>query len=121
MNPLSRFHKRVAAWLCLAAMLFAQGSNAAQACVAVEAAMDEMPCHQQEPAGRNLCQNRYLAEQQQALDMNKVPAVFSLDEVVLVLPVASTLSTATSHWPFAHTRARGGAPPLSILHCCFRI
>lgn len=116
---LPRFCKHPAAWLIFAAMLFAQAAYAMQACIAVEAAMNEMPCHQQ-PSGKNLCQNHCLAEQQ-TLDINKLPAVFPMDEAVLVLPAAGILSTAAMHRSFAHTSARGGAPPLSVLHCCFRI
>lgn len=101
-------------------MLFAQAAYAAQACMAVEALAEELPCHQQEPAGKNLCQNHCLAEQQ-TLDTGKLPVVYSMDEVVLVLPAAISLSTPGSYRLFARAIARGGAPPLSILHCCFRI
>ena len=119
MNLLSRFHKRVAAWLCLAAMLFAQGAYAAQACVTIEAAMDEMPCHQSEQGGKNICQNHCLASQQ-TLDINKIPAVAAMAYAVLVVPAAVAVAGAAS-MPLSSPAERAGAPPLSILHCCFRI
>ena len=101
-------------------MLFAQAAYAAQACMAVAAPVDELPCHQQESAGKNLCQNHCLAEQQ-TLDTGKLPVVHSMDEVVLVLPAMTSLPTPGAHRLFPRTIARGGAPPLSILHCCFRV
>ena len=119
MKPLSRFHKRVIAWLCLAAMLFAQGAYAAQACLAVEAAMDEMPCHQSEQGGKNICQNHCLASQQ-TLDINKIPAVATMKYAVQV--VSTTVAVAgPAFMPLSSPAERAGAPPLSILHCCFRI
>jgi hypothetical protein len=120
MKLIPRFHRHVSAWLCLAAMLFAQAAYAAQACIAVAPPADELPCHQQEPAGKNLCQNHCLAEQQ-TLDTGKLPVVYFMDEVVLVLPAITSLSTPGSHRLIPRAIARGGAPPLSILHCCFRI
>ena len=121
-TQLHRYHRGMSAWLCLAAMLFAQSAYAMQACMAVKAVVDEMPCHQQEqqPVNKNLCQNHCLAEQQ-TLDVNKVPAVFSMDEAVLVVPVVYVLSIESTRWSYSRAQARGGSPPLSILNCCFRI
>ena len=99
-------------------MLFAQGAYAAQACVAIKAATDEMPCHQQDQGSKNICQNHCLATQQ-TLEINKVPVVAALEPAVLVVPVAAAVSAAAL--PRSKPAERAGAPPLSILHCCFRI
>jgi hypothetical protein len=119
MSFVSRFQKRLISWLCLAAMLFAQAAYANQACMAVEAA-NVMPCHEQGPADRNFCQNHCLAEQQ-TLDASKLPVVFPMEEVVLAVPVAGARSVESVFLSFSRAHARGGSPPLSILHCCFRI
>ena len=40
-TQLHRYHRRISAWLCLAAMLFAQTAYAMQACMVVKAAVFE--------------------------------------------------------------------------------
>lgn len=119
MSHLSRSCKRFAAWLCLAMMLFAQGAYAAHACVAIAAAMDEMPCHQQDQAGKNLCQNHCLAGQQ-TLDLAKLPAVAPAQVSMLFVPHAATVAFFTPS-PYAEVPSHPGAPPIAVLHCCFRI
>lgn len=119
MSLLTRFGRRLIAGLCLTAMLFAQGAYAAQACMAVEAAMSEMPCHEQEQGGKNLCQNHCLASQQ-ILDVSKVPPLPAPDDVFLVVPPAIFKVVLPSRQP-EPTVAHAGAPPLAILHCCFRL
>jgi len=119
MNPHFRFSKRLFAWLCLAMMLFAQGAYAMQACVAVESAMDEMPCHQQQQDSKNLCQNHCLASQQ-TLDLSKVPAVAPAAELpALAAPLVPAVALASASC--AKVRWHAGAPPLPILHCRFHI
>jgi hypothetical protein len=133
MIHLSRTRKRFAAWLCLATMLFAQGAYAAHACVAVDAAMDEamasMPCHQQQEsqvshaeegqADKNLCQNHCLAGNQ-ILELAKIPVVAPSAVAGLLLPVAASAAVFLAS-PVAEVPAHPGAPPLAVLHCCFRI
>lgn len=87
--------------------------------MAVEAAMDAMPCHQQDQESKNICQNHCLASQQ-ILDVSKVPPLAASDEVFLVVPMV----TAESALPLRATTpvvAHAGAPPLAVLHCCFRL
>jgi hypothetical protein len=133
MSHLSRTRKRFAAWLCLAMMLFAQGAYAAHACGAVDTAMDEamasMPCHQQQAAqeqqaeeaqiDKNLCQNHCLAGNQ-ILDLAKIPVVAPSTVAVLPMPVVLA-DVALYASPFAEIPAHPGAPPIAVLHCCFRI
>jgi hypothetical protein len=123
MNHLSSCRKRAAAWFCLAMMLFAQGAYAVHACVsteaAIEAAAEQMPCHQQEQSDKNLCQNHCLANQQ-TLDSAKLPVVAPALVPVLFVPDAPA-PAAYSSAPRAEVPVHPGAPPLAVLHCCFRI
>jgi hypothetical protein len=122
MRLLSRPRKRLAAWLCLAAMLFAQAAYAAHACVSVDAAVDEMPCHEHgNPSddGKLLCQSHCLSSEQM-LDLAKIPVLAPQDVPVLVLPAAYTPRGLPIR-PYAKVPAHPGAPPLAVLNCCFRI
>jgi hypothetical protein len=104
-------------------MLFAQGAYAVHACVsteaAIEAAAEQMPCHQQEQSDKNLCQNHCLANQQ-TLDSAKLPVVAPALVPVLFVPDAPA-PAAYSSAPRAEVPVHPGAPPLAVLHCCFRI
>ncbi len=137
MSYRSQTRKRFAAWLCLAMMLFAQGAYAAHACVAVDAVMEEaaasMPCHHQQQealaeqaqqaaegqADKNLCQNHCLAGNQ-ILDLAKIPAIAPSALAVLFVP-RSANDTAQEAAPYTEVPSHPGAPPLAVLHCCFRI
>lgn len=120
MHFLTVLQKRLAAWLCLAMLLFAQGAYAMQACVAVEAAveaaMEDMPCHQQEQGGKNLCQNHCLASQQ-TLDSGKLPVVGQVAVPVLVVPqmFAGASTQAADHC--GGIALHPGAPPIPIAYC----
>ena len=116
MPYLTVLQKRLVAWLCLAMMLFAQGAYAKQACLVVKAAVEDMPCHQQEQGGKNLCQNHCLASQQ-TLDAGKLPVVTPAAVPVLVVPqmFAGASTQAADHC--GGIALHPGAPPIPIAYC----
>jgi hypothetical protein len=117
MHCLTVLQKRLAAWLCLAMMLFAQGAYAMQACVAVAAAVEEMPCHQQqEQGGKNLCQNHCLASQQ-TLDAGKLPVVTPAAVPVLVVPLMFAGASTQPADRCGGIALHPGAPPIPIAYC----
>jgi hypothetical protein len=121
---LRRSHRLVAAMLALVSLLFMQLAVAAYACPmpAHETAAPMADCHGMDRANPTLCQ-AHAEPVKQSLDKASSPAVQPFIAAAVVFEVAGleqlmprSASVAPSSKP-----AAGAAPPIAILHCCFRI
>jgi hypothetical protein len=123
---LRRSHRIVAALVALFSLLFMQLAVAAYACPmlspATAAPMQMADCHGMDQQNPTLCHAQADAGKQ-SRDTPPAPAVqpFIAAAQLAQVPglerlMAPGASTAPSDVP-----AAGPAPPLAILHCCFRI
>jgi hypothetical protein len=121
---LRRSHRLVAAVLALVSLLFMQLSVAAYACPmqAPEMAAPMADCQGMDRASATLCQ-AHAEPVKQSLDKAGTPAVQPFVAAAVLFEVAAleplmprSASVAPSSIP-----AAGAAPPIAILHCCFRI
>ena len=117
---LRRSHRLVAALIALASLLFMQLAVAAYACPMQSKPMAN--CHGMDRDSPSLC-HAHAETVKQSLDKAATPdvqpfiAAAVLGEVTgleqLMPPGVRSLPSAVP--------AAGAAPPISILHCCFRI
>jgi hypothetical protein len=121
---LRRSHRLVAALIALVSLLFMQLAVAAYACPmpAQQTAAPMADCQGMDGMTSSLCQAR-ADTGTQSLDKAPTPAVQPFVAAAFLVEVAGlgqlmprSASVAPSSIP-----AAGAAPPISILHCCFRI
>lgn len=118
-------------WICklmVGVILLAQMSIAAYACPKVSApaamSMDMVGCEQMagpmDKAFPNLCAEH--CHQGHQSDMTQVPSVPAIALISLYTVAQATVDQAPSRpWLPDHVPLAAPPPPLSILHCCFRI
>ena len=123
---LRRSHRVFAALLALASLLFMQLAVAAYACPmqtpVKPVAMDMADCHGMESMNPNLCQAHSEAGNQ-SLDKAPTPAVQPFIATAVLAEVAGLdrlMPPSTGVVPTS-ILSSGVSPPISILHCCFRI
>jgi hypothetical protein len=123
---LRRSHRIVAALIALASLLFMQLAVAAYACPMqareAPAPMAMADCHNTDRINPSLC-HAHAEATKQSLDKAATPAVQPFIAGAVLVEVAGldqlmphSVSVAPSSVP-----AAGAAPPIAILHCCFRI
>lgn len=125
---LRRSHRIVAALVALFSLLFMQLAVAAYACpmlsheMAAPMPMPMADCHGVDKQNPSLC-HAHAEAGKQSRDKPPTPAVQPFIAAAVLVEVAGldrlmapSVSTAPSSVP-----AAGPAPPLAILHCCFRI
>jgi hypothetical protein len=123
---LRRSHRVFAALLALASLLFMQLAVAAYACPmqtpARPVAMAMADCHGMERMNPNLCQAHTEAGNQ-SLDKAPTPAVQPFIAAAVVAEVAGLdrLMLPSAGLAPSSVSSSGASPPISILHCCFRI
>jgi uncharacterized membrane protein len=123
---LRRSHRVFAALLALASLLFMQLAVAAYACPMQTqekpAAMGMADCHGMERMNPNLCQAHSEAGKQ-SLDKAPTPAVQPFIAAAVLVEVSGLdrlMQPSAGIVPTSATSS-GASPPISILHCCFRI
>lgn len=121
---LRRSHRLFAALIVLVSLLSMQLAVAAYACplVAYQAAASMADCEGTDADNPTLC-HAHAEAGKQSLDKASTPAVQPFIAAAVLVEVAGlnqliprTASVAPYWMP-----ASGAAPPISILHCCFRI
>lgn len=121
---LRRSHRIVAALIALVSLLFMQLAVAAYACPmqAQKAPMAMADCHMTDPVNPSLC-HAHAESTKQSLDKAATPAVQPFIAGAVLVAVAGLdqlMPRCVSVTPSC-VPAAGAAPPIAILHCCFRI
>ena len=121
---LRRSHRLVAAVLALVSLLFMQLAVAAYACPmqAHEMAAPMADCHGMDRVNPTLCQ-AHAEPVKQSLDKATTPAVqpFVAAAVLFEVVGLDPLMPRSAQVIPSSVPAAGAAPPIAILHCCFRI
>ena len=121
---MNKRRRRVAGWIGIFALLFAQLAIAAHACPMTAPAQDRTaamaPCHLPDVMPSNLChehgqQGGQVLDQtpNSAIPDNFVPAFFATLPLLAAIPAPLMLTMPSP--------SRATAPPLTIRNCCFRI
>jgi hypothetical protein len=117
-------HRLVAAVLALVSLLFMQLAVAAYACPmqAHEMAAPMADCHGMDRVSPTLCQ-AHAEPVKQSLDKASTPAVqpFVAAAVLFEVVGLDPLMPRSAQVIPSSVPAAGAAPPIAILHCCFRI
>lgn len=121
---LRRSHRLVAALIALASLLFMQLAVAAYACPMPphETAAPMADCAGMDGMNASLCQ-AHAQPVKQSLDKAPTPAVqpFVASAVLAEVAGLDQLMPRSASVAPRSIPAAGAAPPISILHCCFRI
>jgi hypothetical protein len=120
----NRFRQRLIAIAAAAALVFAQGVVAAHACMLAAAQSmpdaDAMPCHGGAAEHVGLCKVHCQVDQQ-SVDQGKSPVAGDVGSLAFVTGAfhvgAADLKGSAR---IAHASEQPGAPPLRLMHCCFR-
>jgi hypothetical protein len=122
---LRRSQRVVAALVALFGLLFMQLAVAAYACPMqsppMAAPMDMADCHGMDKQTPSLC-HAHAQSGKQSLDKGSAPTVQPFVAAAVLVEVAAFDRTGPGAGIVpAFESAAGPAPPISILHCCFRI